>query len=307
VRVLSCALALVAALIFATSATLQQNAARATALHRLENETHRSDRKHWLPVLGELSRLARNPLWMLGWVLNITGFLTHAVALHLGSITVVQAILVVQVMFAVGTAAVLRRQRPKPREFYGAAAVCTGVILVIILRGEVPQVVPPREHVIRVVIGAVFSIATVLVIARGLPRTNLRSALVAIGAGICFSITAIMVVTVTNDLATYGPIGIVDWPAATMALSAIVGSLLVQDSFASGSLPVALTAMTVTDPMASGVAGLVLFDAGMPGPTTIAGLAGAAVLIAVGVGVVANSASLTPGPAAAAVRAPADT
>jgi hypothetical protein len=300
------ALALVAALIFATSATLQQNAARTAALHRQENEEYEPGRKHWLPVLGELNRLMRNKLWLLGWLLNTTGFLCHAIALHLGSIIVVQAILVIQVMFAVGTAAILRRQRPKPREFYGAAAVCTGVILVITLRGEVPQVVPPRDHLFRVVVAAALAIAVILVIGRGLPRTNLRSGLIAIGAGICFCITAIMVVTLTGDLATYGPIGLVDWPAPTVALSAIVGSLLVQDSFASGSLPVALTAMTVTDPMASGVAGLLLFDAGMPGPSTVAGLAGAAVLIAVGVGVVANSASLTPGPAAAAIRAPAD-
>ncbi len=292
VPVLSCAMALVAALLFAISATLQQAAARAEAIRGAAAATVVTHRP-WLPVLGLLGRLARDRLWLLGWVLNVTGFVAHAVALHLGSITVVQAILVVQVMFAVAAAALLRRERPRLRDWAGAAAVCTGVILVVVLRGEVDQVAPPRDHVFRAVIGAVVVIGTILVIARGLQPTNLRSALIAVGAGISFSTTAILIVVVTGDLARHGLGGLVDWPAPAMGLSAVIGSLLVQDSFASGSLPLALTAMTVTDPLASGVAGLVLFDAGQPGPAAGAGLVAAALLIAVGVGVVAHSASLT--------------
>jgi hypothetical protein len=196
-------------------------------------------------------------------------------------------------MFAVAAAALLRRERPKARDWYGAASVCAGVILVVLLRGEVTQVAPPRDQVGRAVAGTVVLIAAILVLARGALPAHLRSALVAVGAGIAFCTTAILIVVVTGDLARYGPIGAVSWPVPALALSAVVGSLLVQDSFAGGSLPVALTAMTVTDPLASGVAGVLLFDAARPGPATLVGLAGAAVLIGLGVGVVANSGALT--------------
>jgi hypothetical protein len=304
VRVLSCALALIAALVFATSATLQHNAARQEAVRVADGDPapgSRRRRPRWLPVLGLLARLARDRLWLAGWLLNVAGFVLHALALHFGSITVVQATLVVQLMFAVGTAGLLRGQRPRARDWWGAACVCTGVILVVTLRGEVPQVAPPRDHVLRAIAITVTGIALIVVLARGIVRPDLRSALVAVGAGLAFCTTAILIVTVTGDIAQYGVIGLVSWPAPALALSTVIGSLLVQDSFAAGSLPISLTAMTVTDPVASGIAGLLLFDAALPGRVALVFLGAAAVLIAVGVGVVANSASLAP----TALRVPA--
>jgi hypothetical protein len=184
------------------------------------------------------------------------------------------------------------------------------VILVVALRGEVPQVAPPRDHVLRAIAVTGTGVVTIVVLARGIVRPHLRAALVAVGAGLGFCTTAILIVTVTSDIAQYGPIGVVSWPAPALVLSAIISSLLVQDSFAHGSLPMSLTAMTVTDPLASGVAGLLLFDADLPGPVALVFLAGAAVLIAVGVGVVANSASLAPSASrrlAAPAPAPAKT
>jgi hypothetical protein len=72
-----------------------------------------------------------------------------------------------------------------------------------------------------------------------------------------------------------------------------MGSLLVQDSFASGSLPTALTAMTITDPLVSSIVGAVLFDAIPPAGVELAvGLPASGLLIAAGVVVLANSATL---------------
>jgi multisubunit Na+/H+ antiporter MnhF subunit len=294
VRALSWGLALVAALLFAISATLQQAAARAEAVRSADTAAGGAvvARRPWLPILGMLGRLARDRLWLLGWLLNVTGFLAHSFALHLGSIAVVQAILVIQLMFAVGTGALLRRQRPRSRDWWGTALVCSGVILVVLLQGDAAQVVPPRPHVARAIAVTVTGIAIIVIAARGIVRPHLRSGLVAVGAGLAFCTTAILIVTVTSDLSQYGLLGLLNWPAPALAISAGVGSLLVQDSFAAGPLPMALTAMTVTDPVASGIAGLLLFDATVPSPPALLGLAGAAVLIAVGVRIVANSASL---------------
>jgi hypothetical protein len=315
VRFLSWSLAIVAALLFAISATLQQFAARKATLRKAaagEAAIRRPTgglavvRRPWLPVLGVLGRLTRDPLWLAGWLINLCGFAAHSLALHFGSIVVIQAILVVQLMFAVGTGALMRRERPRARDWWGAALVCAGVILVVTLRGDVPQVAPPRAHVVRAVALFAACIVLILVVARGIHRPHLRSALIAVGAGLCFSTTAIQIVLVTGDLSQYGPLGLFDWPLLVLALSAIVGSVLVQDSFAGGTLPLSLTAMTVTDPVASGIAGLLLFDAGMPAPGTVISLAGAAVLIAVGVGIVANSAALVTAqpPAAAPAKNP---
>jgi uncharacterized membrane protein len=306
VRVLSWVLALAAALLFAVSATLQQAAARAAAVRIADAAASGTvvTRRPWLPVLGMLGRLARDRLWLTGWLLTVTGFLAHSFALHLGSIAVVQAILVVQLMFAVGTGALLRRERPRLRDWWGTALVCAGVILVVMLQGEAAQVVPPRAHVARAIAVTVLGIVIIVIAARGIARPHLRSALVAIGAGLAFCTTAILIVTVTSDLSRFGLQGLLSWPLPALVLSAIVGSLLVQDSFAAGSLPMALTAMTVTDPIASGIAGLLLFDAAVPSPPALVGLAGAGVLIAIGARMVSYSASRVT--AAVRVNAPAE-
>jgi len=278
----------VAALMFGVSATLQQASARRARL-----ATGGADRA-WLPVFGVLGRLMGDRWWLAGWVLNVAGFVAHSAALHLGSITVVQAILAVQLAFAIGLAARLRRQRVLVRDLSGAVAVCAGVIIVVALRGEVPQAVPRPERLVTLGLAAALLIGSILVLARGVGhRPQVRSALVAVGAGLSFCTTAVFVVVVTDAISTGGVAAALGWPLVALAGSAVMGSLLVQDSFAHGSLPTALTTMTITDPVASCVVGVVLFDAVRgPTPHELTELAGAGLLIALGVAILANSPNL---------------
>jgi hypothetical protein len=132
----SVVLAVVAALLLAISTVLQQHVARSTSLQRLATQPAR---RAWLPVLGLLGRLIRDPARLVGWLLNVLGFIAHAVALHLGSITVVQAILVVQLMLALMLTAVTRSLRPTRRVWFATAAVCVGVATLVLLRGGTPD------------------------------------------------------------------------------------------------------------------------------------------------------------------------
>jgi drug/metabolite transporter (DMT)-like permease len=304
VRVASVALAVVAALMFGLSATLQQASARRARLRVLGDQP--GGRRAWLPVFGVLGRLLHDRWWQVGWALNVSGFVAHAIALHLGSITVVQAILAVQLMFALSASTFLRRQRVLARDWSGAVAVCVGVILVVALRGDIPQSVPRSDQVVPAAAAATLLIGSLLTVARFVgSRTQARSALIAIGAGISFCTTAVFVVVVTDAIAMDGPASALGWPLAALVVSAVTGSLLVQDSFAHGSLPTALAAMTITDPVVSCVVGLALFDAvRAPGFGDLAGLAGAGVLIAVGVTVLANSPNLDTEPDPAGQTAP---
>jgi hypothetical protein len=296
--VASVALALFAALLFAVSVTLQQSAARDAAQRFDGRFQDRPHPRRWLPVLGMLGDLIRSPQWLAGWLLNVVGFAVHAIALHLGSITVVQCVLVSQLMLTLLVAVRLRRQRVLARDWWGTAAVCVGVGLVIMLRGPVPHGVPSRGKAAAAVAVAALVIVAALALAKMVDgatseRRQLRSAIVAIGAGTSFATTAVMVVVLTDDLARQGVVAAVGWPLPCLIVSAVVGSLLVQDSFASGSLPTALTAMTITDPVMSGIAGIALFDTGAP-PTVpaVAALTAGLVIIGTGVVVLANSPTL---------------
>ncbi|HZM78721.1 MAG TPA: hypothetical protein VFC19_23590 [Candidatus Limnocylindrales bacterium] len=114
-------LALLSALWFAAAGALQHSATRSIALRTPEAPS-------WLPVLGLLRQMLSNRVWWIGLSCNVGGFLFHAAALHLGSITIVQALLSVQLMFALPFATARTGSLPLARDWLGSAAVCLGLI-----------------------------------------------------------------------------------------------------------------------------------------------------------------------------------
>lgn len=292
--IVSIALSLLAASMFAISAALQQRAARAAAREAAQEATGTVPGRGWLPVLGVLHRLLRDRRWLAGWIANVAGFAAHAAALHFGSITVVQALMVVQLLIALA----LGGQRPLRRDWVGTLAICTGLAILLTVDGGAhgpARHAAERPEVARWVLLAGVSILALVGTARLVRRSpQVRSALVAVAGGICCSLTAVFVVLVTDDLARGGVGAILsDWATLGLVLSTSTGGLLVQDAFAAGSLPTALTALTMADPLTSAAAGAFLFGIGTgAGAGTLAGYAVVGTLLATGVALLANSPTL---------------
>ena len=280
---LSVALALLAAALFAMSAAVQQYAARSIALAGR------------FGTVSLLVRLVGNPWWLAGWVANVVGFGLHAVALHHGSIAVVQAVLVVQLLFALPLAAVPTRRWPLRRDWLGMAAVCTGLISLLVIRGGIPQTTARRADVPEVAAVAAGLVILLVLLSRLLRRhAQTRTAVVAVASGICISMTAVFLVFVTDDLAKRGLFAALHGlPVLGLAASTVLGLVLIQKSFASGSLATALTATTITDPLTSWISGGILFDVRPPlaGGTLVAGLLAGGLVVA-GVALLANSPTL---------------
>jgi drug/metabolite transporter (DMT)-like permease len=247
-----------------------------------------------LRVLALLRRLARDPMWLLGWVTNLAGFAAQAAALHLGSIVIVQALLVTQLLFALPLSALPARRRPLRRDWLGTAAVCAGLATLLTVRGAVPQTTGRRSDVWIVVCVAAGLILLLLLVSRVATGQQYRTAAIGAAAGICFCLTAVFLVLIGDDVARGGaPAAVTDWPVPGLCASTLLGLVLVQRAFAAGTLPAAMTAMVVTDPVCSWIAGTVLFDAGPRwGAGVLAGSALGVGLIALGVAALANSPTL---------------
>jgi hypothetical protein len=286
------ALSLFAAMLFAVSASLQHHVARSTALRRYQADGGRPAR--WLPVLGLFWSLVRNPIWLLGAAVTTAGFLAHAAALRFGAIGVVQAVLVMQLLFALPLATVRRRRLPLVRDWIGTLAVCGGLIGLLTVRGVIPQTTDHRDRALPVVSVAAIIVVLLVMAARYARRhAHRRTAFMGVAAGICFCMTATFLVFLTADLSAHGLPGLVNWPILGIAATTMVGSVLVQDAFAGDSLPMALTATTITDPTASWIVGLLLFDVRPPaGIGTVIGLLLSGAAVAVGIGLLANSPTL---------------
>jgi drug/metabolite transporter (DMT)-like permease len=243
-----------------------------------------------------VGRLARDPLWLAGWVANVAGFGAQALALHLGSIVIVQALLVTQLLFALPLSAVSSRRWPLPRDWFGTVAVCSGLVLLLTSRGPVPQTTARKLETWLVVCAAGALVLTLLLVSRlfRTRRQQYRTAAVAAAAGICFCLTAIFLVLIGATIAQQGIVsGILSWPLLGLCASTGLGLVLVQDAYAGGSLPAAMTAMAITDPVASWIAGSILFDARpQVSAATLSGCVVAVGLIALGVAALANSPTL---------------
>ncbi|MGK8489220.1 DMT family transporter [Nocardia asiatica] len=268
-------LALFSALLFAVSAALQQGAARQAAAE--------TGQGRFLLLAAIARRLITDRRWLAGQGANVAGFVVHAFALRFGAIAVVQALLVVQLLFALPFAALRRRRALLARDWAGTTAVCAGLILLV------AQGIPAHSAVRGErlpVAGAAVVVAIVVLfgMSRLARSTQLRSALVAVAAGCCFAATAVLVVVATSALPQPS------WALLGIPVTTLLGGILTQEAYARGSLPTALTAMTITDPVLSYLAGATLFTATIhPRPPL---LACAAIAVIVGVALLANSPTL---------------
>ena len=121
----------------------------------------------------------------------------------------------------------------------------------------------------------------------------LAGLLVGVAAGLCHALNAVYLKLTVEDLYHGGvSAALLDWPVYALAATAVSGMLLVQIAFASGPLPPAVAAMSVTNPVASFVLGILAFDAPAPrDPGVLSAIAVSGVLIAVGIVGLANASS----------------
>jgi drug/metabolite transporter (DMT)-like permease len=277
----------VASFLFASSASLQQHAA-----HREVYQARAADGRGAagnravvvVALFQLLRRLVRNPLWLVGWLTNLVGFLVQAAALHFGSVALVQPLLVTQLIFALPLASAWRRKWPQKRDWFSGSLICAGLIVFLAVRGVAPLESAANRHRLLYCLGAAFVLVVSLVWASAGRRPLVHASLIAVAAGLCFAVSAAMIKLTTEDLIKHGVAATArDWPGYALAASTWTGLVLEQGAFAAGSLPTAVAAMTITNPVASYLLGVLAFGAVPPtGLGPLAALAGAGALISAG-------------------------
>ena len=278
------ALGLAAAFAFAASALLQQRAA------------HRSLGGNAAALRGAagvrrlFGDLVRSRTWLLGWLTNLCGVGAQAAALRLGSVATVQPLMAAQLLFALAMSSGERRRLPSVRDVLSGLAVCAG--LVIVLGTYRPPTVDVAAHRDRVLVATVVGIALVLIL-RQLSRRSpgwLAGPLVGVAAGLCHAYNAVYLKLTVDEVFRDGIAAVADWPVYALAATALTGMLLGQIAFASGPLPPAIAAMSVTNPVAGFALGVLAFDAPGPHePAVLAAVAVSGVLVAAGVVGLANA------------------
>lgn len=280
------ALGLVAAVLYALSDFLEQREAQRVRQTAVAGPGGRMRR-----LTQGAARLVRSPRWFAGWVLGTVAYLVQAAALHLGSVSIVQALQVTTLVFSLPLSTVGRRERPSRRDMAAATAVCLGLAMFLVARGGGSGSASPDRPVIVVVLVVVGTAVTMLCLVASSRSGPLRAVLLGVAAGATYGTSATMVKLTAHDLTTRGVAATaVDWPGYVLAVLAVGSVVLQQLAFAVGRLPTATTAIVVTNPVVGALAGIVGFDEPIPTDSLrLAVMAAAAVPLVAGLVVLPHS------------------
>jgi hypothetical protein len=243
VTLLAGALAILAALLFAIASVAQRGAAA-----EVPDDEARGGRL--------LARLVRSPRWWAGTAGDTGGFVVQAAALGVGSLLLVQPLLVTTVLFALPLEARMNHRRVGRAQVRWALVLVAALALFVVI-GEPTAGVDqaPFSTWMPALVGlAVLLVACVLLAGRR--RGPRRAALLAVGTGLLYGLTAALTKSVV-DLLGDGPVALLSaWETWALIASAVGGTLLQQAAFSAGPLAASLPAVTVGEPVVAAVLGI---------------------------------------------------
>ncbi|KAA0081389.1 hypothetical protein CIW52_22625 [Mycolicibacterium sp. P9-64] len=254
--------------------------------------------------LALFTRLLRDRQWWLGSAVSAAGFALQAAALGLGSVLLVQAVLVTSLLFALPINARLT-QHPVSRFQWMWAALLAAAVVVIVTVGN-----PTEGHsrasfetwsVVLLVLGPAL---VACVIGARIFSGNVSAVLLAIVSGVLWGLFAVLTKGVVDRLGD----GIVTLLLKTPELYAwmavaVAGTAWQQASFRAGALTASLPTMTVTEPIVGSVLGVVVLGEALhPGEAGWVTLAVAVTAMVVATVALAHGEAATMGSGEAAER-----
>jgi drug/metabolite transporter (DMT)-like permease len=228
-------LAALAAVLFAVGAVLQHEAA----------ERSRT------PTGLSLRLMIKRRRWMLGQGATLCGTGTQVAALAVAPVAVVQPMLSVGLVVALGLRAIRTRQAPLRLELFGAALTTGGlaVFLVAAQPAKGIHTAPPSSvEVIAAVVVSVVLVAGATLFGHGAHGALACGTAAGIAAGIGAVLISVGVRSLQEGGWVHALAGVAVWGAIVVAVVAIVGG---QQAYARGSLAWSLPALILMDPLAA--------------------------------------------------------
>lgn len=207
--------------------------------------------------------LLKRPAFVGALGVNAIGGILQIVALHLGSLAVVQPLIVLNLLFAVVIAAVTIRHRPPDATMLGGAVCCAagvGSFLAIARPGGGVAGTVETGAALPLGAGLAAALAVCLTGARWGPART-RPLWLALACGADFGVNAFLLKVVPDTLRLGFSEPWRQWPLYMLAVVAPAGFILNQNAFQAGTLiaPV-LAVITTVDPLVSMALGRLLLN-----------------------------------------------
>jgi drug/metabolite transporter (DMT)-like permease len=212
-------------------------------------------------------RLARRPIWLLGILSMILGFVFQLEALHYGPLALVQPILALELLFVFGYMAILSsRRRVAARDWLAATAMSAG--LGLLLFAAAPS--GGREHAPGYLwfLAGALTLAVVLggvALAFALHRrpdasASRQAAILGAVTGVAWGFVAAVIKEFSSHLSG-GAAGIFsNWSVYVLIGAGAASLLLASHALAAGPLAASQPGFTILDPLAASLLGMFLFN-----------------------------------------------
>lgn len=208
-----------------------------------------------------LAGLARSPRWWAGIVGDGGAFVFQIVALALGSVLVVQPILVTSLIFALPLAA-RYNDRPVTRTAWAQAIALSAALACFLVVGDPSPGVrdAPWSHWFGPLMLVLGLVAAALAAAVAVRATAVRALLLGAAAGLLFGVSAAVTQHVVELFGDGIATALRSWEPYTMVGAGLLGLYLQQRAYQIGALSASLPAFTVAEPLAAMFLGLTVLD-----------------------------------------------
>lgn len=201
--------------------------------------------------LGLLLWLVRRPLWLAGVGTALVGNLLSGTALGLGSVALVQPLLVSRLLFALPLSAAWARRRLTGRDWAGALATAGGLGAFIAAGHPGPgnEGAAPLHRWLFAA-GAI-AIATVALVLTSRGRGPARKApMLGAGAGMLFGLQSGFTHTAVRHFIDGGLVSLLtNWTTYAVVVTAVLGTLLAQSAYEMAPLAASYPALAAVEPL----------------------------------------------------------
>lgn len=239
--------------------------------------------------------LFRQPKWLVGVFLAAAAFGLQALALAEGQLSLVQPLLMSEILFLLLILLVRYNEPIGPREWLGGVAISAGLGVLLGLANPHGGTITNDGFSWIITISACVGItAAAVALTVRFKNRSFRAAVMGVAAGVLFALTAALTKLSILQLQHGAGAFFTSWPPYALLVTGIASMILVQNVFRAGPLAASQPAMMIADPAGSVVIGVLLFnDQLRHSPGILAGIAVSSLVLAGGIILLGGSPVIT--------------
>jgi hypothetical protein len=206
-----------------------------------------------------IAHMLQRRVWLGGFAVMIVAFVAQALALHNGSLAVVQPILVSELVFVVAALGLWFSIRLRGADVAYSLLAAGGLATFLAVAAPTEGTGAPSDAawIAALVILGVPAVALVLAGRVGPPTWRALS--IGAGASIGFALTAALTKTVTDEIATSWSALLSGWQTYALIVVGVSSFLLMQSAFHAGPFTASQVTLILVNPVVSIVIGVALF------------------------------------------------